>query len=517
MGDALMTCNSMLVALFQKRYSSSKKSIPRQCSCICHSRRKNKYSSDFTKVNESRFFTCKCSGNCINMKAHCNNCGTKFKYAKPFNSSKKSVKYLNKHTGTKIVLSRHKKGSHISCSCDAVKSKISVCELLHNNKRSGSICCPEHLNDFIILQSWHNTNIQSMETASNNSEVVLENVADIITSTTTTIRSGLPRNNTENKRPKSFYEWEIPFENIEIGEVESTTTKGPVYRGRWHGDVMIYTRSHKTQEEITNFHEEVALLGLIRHENVVLFMGACIHPPHLAVVTSVRKGQTLFTHIHVRQSSFHFGSKFSIAKQIAQGMGYLHAKGIILGKLCSRSIFLESKVKIGITDYTMVNTPVVKNDYGCIPQGYLTYICPELMRTIKNSGLYLSWNEKTSQKADVFAYGTLLYEIFLECYPLRCIKPETLIWKVGNGHTQVLNDGDFPLIFKGIIQSCWAYYEAERSEFHDILSSIRKLNIPRSLQKKLSLSDSGAINEQQMTSMLHLKTSPHQASKWKNS
>jgi len=74
----------------------------------------------------------------------------------------------------------------------------------------------------------------------------------------------------------------------------------------------------------------------------------------------VRKGQTLYNHLHIKQTSFHFGSKFSIAKQVAQGMGYLQAKGITLGKLCSRNIFLEAKVKIGITEYTTTQQPVVK-------------------------------------------------------------------------------------------------------------------------------------------------------------
>lgn len=75
---------------------------------------------------------------------------------------------------------------------------------------------------------------------------------------------------------------------------------------------------------------------------------------------SVRKGQTLYNHLHIKQTSFHFGSKFSIAKQIAQGMGYLQAKGITLGKLCSRNVFLEAKVKIGITEYATTTQPTVK-------------------------------------------------------------------------------------------------------------------------------------------------------------
>ena len=43
-----------------------------------------------------------------------------------------------------------------------------------------------------------------------------------------------------------------------------------------------------------------------------------------------------------------------------QGMEYLHAKKVELGRLCSRNVFLESKVKIGMTDYIHKHKPIVK-------------------------------------------------------------------------------------------------------------------------------------------------------------
>ena len=57
-------------------------------------------------------------------------------------------------------------------------------------------------------------------------------------------------------------------------------------RGRWHGEVMIHTYPDVLPGDgVTHFWEEVSKLSMIRHENVALFMGACIEPPHLAVIT----------------------------------------------------------------------------------------------------------------------------------------------------------------------------------------------------------------------------------------
>ena len=66
---------------------------------------------------------------------------------------------------------------------------------------------------------------------------------------------------------------------------------------------------------------------------------------------SVQKGPSLFQHLHIKQSKSPMHSRIHIARQIAQGMGYLHARGIVVGDLNTKAIFLESKVKLCLTGY----------------------------------------------------------------------------------------------------------------------------------------------------------------------
>ena len=58
-------------------------------------------------------------------------------------------------------------------------------------------------------------------------------------------------------------------------------------RGQWHGPVAIKQIPINTaldvHAQVTAFKHEVATLKKTRHENVVLFMGACMKP--LAIVT----------------------------------------------------------------------------------------------------------------------------------------------------------------------------------------------------------------------------------------
>lgn len=83
-------------------------------------------------------------------------------------------------------------------------------------------------------------------------------------------------------------------------------------------------------------------------------MGACMKPPKLAIVTSLCKGNTLYTHLHLRKDKFYMNKVIIIAQQIAQGMGYLHHKGIVHKDLKTKNIFLENGRAI-ITDFGLVN------------------------------------------------------------------------------------------------------------------------------------------------------------------
>lgn len=79
---------------------------------------------------------------------------------------------------------------------------------------------------------------------------------------------------------------------------------------------MIHTfdGTHATMER--RFWELVASLSMIRHENIVLFMGASMAPPNLAIVTGVRRGMSLHQHTSSR-GSIPYPSRVNIARQVS--------------------------------------------------------------------------------------------------------------------------------------------------------------------------------------------------------
>ena len=71
-----------------------------------------------------------------------------------------------------------------------------------------------------------------------------------------------------------------------------------VYKGKWHGEVAVKIMNIDPQDEndacMAAFKSEVGALHKTRHENLVLFMGACMEPPKLAIVTQLSQVISLY-------------------------------------------------------------------------------------------------------------------------------------------------------------------------------------------------------------------------------
>ncbi len=111
-----------------------------------------------------------------------------------------------------------------------------------------------------------------------------------------------------------------------------------------HGTVAVkfLNVQHPTPSQSSAFRNEVAILKATRHDNILLFIG-CILNPCLAIVTEWCKGSSLYKHIHVETEIWEMKEIVDIARQIATGMEYLHARDILHRDLKSNNVFLMPK------------------------------------------------------------------------------------------------------------------------------------------------------------------------------
>lgn len=287
-------------------------------------------------------------------------------------------------------------------------------------------------------------------------------------------------------------EWDIPYDELVIEEEIGTGRFGTVFKGKWHGNVTIKRFNMDNvvddRKALEAFQQEVATFRKTRHENLVLFMGACMKPPHLAIVTSLCKGLTLYTHIHHRNDKFNLNRIIIITQQITQGMGYLHARGIVHKDLKTKNIFYENG-KVVITDFGLCSVfKLCKGNRGTdcltIPKGWLCYLAPELIRSLRVGVLPQERDDLPFSKAtDVYAFGTVWYELLFGEWPHKGKSPEVIIWQIGKGMKQSLINLQSSKEVKDLLMICWAFKPKDRPDFGkllDILSKLPKKRLQRS-------------------------------------
>ncbi|XP_072565098.1 kinase suppressor of Ras 2 isoform X2 [Paramormyrops kingsleyae] len=274
-------------------------------------------------------------------------------------------------------------------------------------------------------------------------------------------------------------EWDIPFEQLEVGELIGKGRFGQVFHGRWHGEVAIrlIDIERDNEDQLKAFKREVMAYRNTRHENVVLFMGACMSPPHLAIITSLCKGRTLYSVVRDAKVVLDVNKTRQIAQEMVKGMGYLHAKGILHKDMKSKNVFYDNG-KVVITDFGLFTISGVlqagrREDKLRIPSGWLCHLAPEIIRQLSPD----TEEDKLpfSKQSDVFAFGTIWYELHAREWPFKNQPAEAIIWQVGSGMKPNLSQIGMGKEISDILLFCWAFKQEERPSFSKLVDLLEKL------------------------------------------
>ncbi|KAG8326086.1 3-dehydrosphinganine reductase [Homalodisca vitripennis] len=176
-----------------------------------------------------------------------------------------------------------------------------------------------------------------------------------------------------------------------------------------------------------------------------------------------------------------------------KGMGYLHARGIIHKDLKTKNIFLENG-KVIITDFGLFSVTKLcfanrKVDGLSIPKGWLCYLAPEIIRSLRAHQKPDDEELPFSKSSDVYAFGTVWYELLCGEWPFKGQPPEPIIWQVGKGAKQPLANLQASRDVKDILMLCWSYQPSERPDFIRLLKTLEKLP-----KKRLARSPSHPIH-----------------------
>jgi len=195
-------------------------------------------------------------------------------------------------------------------------------------------------------------------------------------------------------------------QDLQFGPQLGAGGSAQVFRGSFRGqEVAIKKISGLTHLEAMK--KEILALRRLRHPRLVRFIGACIQPPLLLVLTEFMPGGSLHDRLFGKNAHRPLmpTQKFNISVQMAEGLSFLHAWKVVHRDLKSMNILLDGSGNAKICDFGLAQqmeaTHMTRKQEG--EGGSPRYMAPECFNpTLGN----------LTEKIDIWAMGCILIEVF---------------------------------------------------------------------------------------------------------
>ncbi|XP_036439440.1 atrial natriuretic peptide receptor 1 isoform X2 [Colossoma macropomum] len=217
----------------------------------------------------------------------------------------------------------------------------------------------------------------------------------------------------------------------------------------------------------------------VQNDHLTRFIGACIEPPNVCIVTEYCPRGSLQDILENESITLDWMFKYSLINDIVKGMAFLHNSVIVShGNLKSSNCVVDNRFVLKITDYGLSSfkTETDPEDAHSYYARKL-WMAPELLRMGSPPAC-------GTQKGDIYSFGIILQEVALRRGVFYvegdALSPKEIVDRVALGEWPYLrpsvNSQAHSEELGLLMQRCWAEEPMERPEFSHIKVLLRKQN-----------------------------------------
>ncbi len=167
----------------------------------------------------------------------------------------------------------------------------------------------------------------------------------------------------------------IPFEELELVEVVGSGHSGSLWRATWKG-ALVAVKMIKAPELATSadekdlqrrharlladFERERRIVKSLRHPNLCRLFGVSTCPGSLCLVYDFLEGGSLAGLLRDRRKGYDL---LQIALDVAEGMDYLHKRGVMHRDLKPDNLLLNKEGRAVIADFGLVCPTISESDH----------------------------------------------------------------------------------------------------------------------------------------------------------
>ncbi len=205
-------------------------------------------------------------------------------------------------------------------------------------------------------------------------------------------------------------------------------------------------------------------MEVVRHPNIVLFLGACTKPPKLCIILEYCEMGSLWTLLHFTKTELPWKLRKQIALDIARSVNYLHCfpTPLLHRDLKSLNVLLDNNLTAKLADFGWAR---MKETVMTGKIGTYQWMAPEVIAS-----------SHYTEKADVYSFGVILWEIACRKPPYYGIEVSEVAHRVVHqNYRPPIKDGDAPYSWVALTKRCWQKDPGKRPSFSQIIHELEAI------------------------------------------
>ena len=262
------------------------------------------------------------------------------------------------------------------------------------------------------------------------------------------------------------YVHKISYDSLGLGKKIGQGGFSEIFESHWMGipiAVKVIFDPNINEALLEEFNNEIEKLFILRHPYIIQLYGITDNEKNqkLAVITELAPRGSLFDYLHKNpktKNNLSLEFKNKITKQLIHTMAYIHSRGYVHRDLKTQNILLDKNLDMKLCDFGLTKLKSELNSGSGQFAGTPCYMAPELF----DRKFY-------DDKIDVFAFGTVVWEIYTQKIPYFNCEALEIKQKVTKGE-ELICSSIVPKQIAGLIEKCRRVKPSERPSFKEMES-----------------------------------------------
>jgi len=277
-------------------------------------------------------------------------------------------------------------------------------------------------------------------------------------------------------------DWEVSLYDITFEKRIGRGVAGTTYLGKWRGMTVAIKVAAATEMGVDGWNAEVQSLRCLHHNNIIRLMGSVFAPPpqvtRCLILEYCDSGDLADAMKGALPPNFFFHTSISIAN----GLSYLHDKGIIHRDIKPENVLLHGDLNTGrytvkLTDFGLSTIFGPNDDKELSAEtGTYRWMAPEVIR-----------HEKYSSKADTYSFSIVVWQLLTREEPFKFSGQVEAAALVALEQSRPPFPSGTPKQIEDIICRGWSENPDERPSFEELCTEFPEIEENLSIHDKVWL------------------------------